>query len=427
MKKITALFLITFSLLSPNAILADSGEEVPVGDVPGWKQIFVDDFTTDVPVGQFPEKVSDKWMAYQDGWQDTSKNGTYYPSKVVSIHDGVMDLFLHTEDGLHMVAAPVPILAPGKHDYGSGLSAGRYVVRFKADPIPCYKLPQKFSTDSLTNIPRKFETAPCFDSNQESEVCTGSGYKTAWLLWPDSERWPKDGEIDFPEGNLDGTISAFMHRQNGRSVDDQDAYSTNATYSTWHTAVTEWLPESQSLKFYLDGQLIGHSTSRVPNTPMHWVLQTETSLSGCIPADSTSGHVLIDWVAVYTPAQPAIEAENMSLSENLEVVNDSQASNGKYLKFLNNTSTSTTFTNQTKIRKIIISASGDQCTRSPKMEIRIDGKRVLSSSVRNTNWTEYSKSLNLTPGIHTLTISYDNEYTRNGCNTNLMVDKITFK
>jgi hypothetical protein len=82
---------------------------------------------------------------------------------------------------------------------------------------------------------------------------------------------------DFPEGELNWTIKAFMHRQNGTSAGDQDAYTTNSTYTDWHTAVTEWVPARQNLKFYLDEALIGHSTSRVPNTPMHWVLQTETS------------------------------------------------------------------------------------------------------------------------------------------------------
>jgi hypothetical protein len=245
-------------------IISPSGENMPLGNIPGWQQIFVDDFTTDVALGNFPSAVSDKWFAYPDGWLDTSKNGMYYPSKVISVHDGLMDLHLHTENGVHMVSAPVPKLRAGTHRYGSGLSAGRYAVRFKADAMSCYK--------------------------------------TAWLLWPDSEVWPKDGEIDFPEGNLDGTIDAFMHRQNATSGSDQDVYETNSTYSSWHTAVTEWRPEINDLKFYLDGNLIGHSTSRVPNTPMHWVLQTETSLSGCVPVDSTAGHVLIDWVAVYTPS-----------------------------------------------------------------------------------------------------------------------------
>jgi hypothetical protein len=34
---------------------------------------------------------------------------------------------------------------------------------------------------------------------------------------------------------------------------------------------------------------------------MHWVLQTETQLSGGAPSDSAAGHVQIAWVAVYKP------------------------------------------------------------------------------------------------------------------------------
>jgi len=250
------------------AASSPSGENMPVGNVAGWRQIFVDDFTNDVALGSFPSAVADRWFAYPSSWHDTSGNGKYYPEKVISQHDGLMDLYIHTENGVHLVSAPVPKLKNGSHSYGAGLLGGRYVIRFKADPLACYK--------------------------------------TAWLLWPDSDTWPRDGEIDFPEGSLDKTIKAYMHRQNGTSGGDQDAYSTNATYPSWHTAVTEWQPEKNDLKFYLDGALVGHSTSRVPNTPMHWVIQTETSLSsGCVPADSTAGHVLIDWVAVYVPDSAA--------------------------------------------------------------------------------------------------------------------------
>ena len=66
---------------------------------------------------------------------------------------------------------------------------------------------------------------------------TGFGYKTAWLLWPRSEVWPRDGEIDFPEGDLDSTIHGFVHRQGATSGSDQYAVSTSATYTSWHTAV----------------------------------------------------------------------------------------------------------------------------------------------------------------------------------------------
>lgn len=233
-----------------------SGEPMPEGDLPGWKQVFADDFTTDVEVGQFPgDAYSEKWDVYPDGWKDTSGNGTYMPSKVVSVANGVLNKHLHTEDGVHMVAALLPKL-PGTDN---GQTYGRYDVRFKADPV--------------------------------------EGYKTAWLLWPDSEAWPDDGEIDFPEGDLDGTISAFMHYANPNG--GQDEFSTEATYADWHTATIEWT--EGKVVFSLDGEEIGTSTTDVPSNPMHQVIQTETSLDGSVPPDDAAGNVQIDWAVAYAP------------------------------------------------------------------------------------------------------------------------------
>ncbi len=244
------------------AVPTPDGSAFPTGDIPGWQLVFSDDFKEEVPLGSFPAAVADRWgNSYPDGWPDTTGNGTYFPSKVVSIQHGVMNLYLHTENGVHLVAAPVPTIPGAMGDKG-GLLYGRYAVRFRADPVP--------------------------------------GYKTAWLLWPDSGVWPRDGEIDFPEGNLDGFISAYMHYQDGTRGGDQDAYSTQAVYTTWHTAVIEWTPSTCT--FILDGQVIGTSTNHIPDTPLHWVLQTETDLSGVPPRDRAAGNVQIDWVAVFIPA-----------------------------------------------------------------------------------------------------------------------------
>jgi beta-glucanase (GH16 family) len=158
---------------------------------------------------------------------------------------------------VHVVNAPQPVI-PGVE---RGQLYGRYAIRFKADPVP--------------------------------------GYKTAWLLWPDSGN-RSDGEIDFPEGNLTGTISAFLHPVDARSGNDKSAFSTKATYRRWHTAVIVWAPGRCT--FILDGKVIGVVKNRVPDTPMHWVIQTETQLGGGAPPDNASGHVYIDWVAVYARA-----------------------------------------------------------------------------------------------------------------------------
>jgi beta-glucanase (GH16 family) len=242
-----------------NAVVDPSGQAMPVGNISGWRQVFADDFNQNVPLGQFPAAVSSQWTGY-NGSKDTSGNGTYDPSQVVSIHNGIMDLYLHTENGVHLVAAPQPII-PGATGSDGGMVYGMYEVRFRADPVP--------------------------------------GYKAAWLLWPDSNNWP-DGEIDFPEGNLNANFDGFMHHVGDPEA--QDAFTTTDTFDNWQTATIEWTPSS--LTFLLDGQVIGTSTSQVdiPDTAMHWVLQTETQLDGGAPSDSAAGHVDIDWVVIYAPA-----------------------------------------------------------------------------------------------------------------------------
>jgi hypothetical protein len=253
-----------------------SGECLPVGDLPGWRQVFVDDFGSSVPLGGFsgcvassrqcsglPADVRAKWFAYPDGWKD-SYVGTYMPSRVMSVQGGLMNLYLHSENGSRLVAAPEPIVA-GAVGREGGLLYGRYAIRFRADQL--------------------------------------AGYKTSWMLWPDSEVWPRDGEIDFPEGDLAGTqwstMYGFVHHQGATSSSDQDWFNSGVAYGDWHTAVIEWLPGRVS--FSLDGRLVGTTTTAVPDTPMHLVLQTPTTDS-FLAALGTAGNVQIDWIAIWTPA-----------------------------------------------------------------------------------------------------------------------------
>jgi beta-glucanase (GH16 family) len=236
-----------------------SGRSAPRSGLPGWRLVFVDSFNSRIPLGRFGRSA--RWNPYPHPWRDTSRNGTYWPEHGLSAHDGVLDIWLHTEkvDGrdTHVVNAAQPVI-PGVE---RGQLYGRYAIRFEADPVP--------------------------------------GYKTAWLLWPDSGR-RDEGEIDFPEGNLTGTISAFLHPLDARSPSDKSAFATRATYRGWHTAVILWAPGRCT--FLLDGKVIGVVTDRVPDKPMHWVIQTETQLNGGPPPDDASGHVYIDWVAVYRRA-----------------------------------------------------------------------------------------------------------------------------
>lgn len=247
-----------------------SGECLHDGDLPGWRQIFTEDFRDTAPLGLWddcavegfrcgtlPPAYRDRWWAFLEGWTDNA-SGLYSPARVISVSGGVMDLFLHSVGSTHLAAAPVPLIHGPAGPLGQ--LYGRYAVRFRSDPL--------------------------------------HGYKVAWLLWPDSEVWPRDGEIDFPEGNLDGPIEAYLHRRDATKGNDAAGFSSGVMLSgAWHTAVIEWT--SESVVFLLDGKVVGATRERIPNAPMHWVLEATTTLDGYEPADETAGHVQIDWVAVW--------------------------------------------------------------------------------------------------------------------------------
>ena len=238
-----------------------SGVPAPVGDLPGWRQVFIDDFPVDVAswgeCGSYeehtcpdlPEPYLSKWWAYPSTHQDTRQkltgDGGFYEPRNLSMSDGMLRLQLRREDGTTQAAAPYPRM--------DALTHGRYAVRFRADAVP--------------------------------------GFKIAWLLWRTSETW---GEIDFPEGDLDGDIHAFMHKESG-----QDAFDSGVEVAgAWHTTVIEWTPGR--VQFFLDDRLIGTSTSGVPLQPMNWILQSETVLSGDPPEDGAVANIYVDWVAAWS-------------------------------------------------------------------------------------------------------------------------------
>jgi hypothetical protein len=245
---------------------ADPSGEGPPHDLPGWKQVFVDDFAADVALGRFSGVMGPNWWAYKTGWPDSSGRGVYDSGRTLSVRGGLLNWFVHTENGVHYTSAIAPRFpgsSGGVTSVPSGQLYGRYSVRFRSDRLP--------------------------------------GYKIAWLLWPDSKNFPNDGEIDFPEADLDSsTISGYVHHQGATAGHDQDTFKVAALLTGWHTATIEWLPGR--VTFYLDARKVGTTANRVPNTPMHWVLQTETNTWGWPVPDASQGNVQVDWVAAWRPA-----------------------------------------------------------------------------------------------------------------------------
>lgn len=239
-----------------------SGEAMPIGNLPHFTQIFTEDFNQNAPIGTFPgPNYQNKWYYYDDGTPDTAgqqgKPSVYFTSKVVSVTNGILNKHLHFENGKFMASALLPLI---KGNTGDQLY-GKYTIRYRV-------------------------------------LNPSLGYKQAWLLWPQSEKWPDDGEIDFPETDFTWPISGYHHYAQPYGIEPhQDAFNTDVYPDEWHTVSTEWTPGK--VEFFIDGQSVGMSTTKVPAKPMHWVIQTESCLNVC-PAQNATTDVQIDWATAYS-------------------------------------------------------------------------------------------------------------------------------
>jgi hypothetical protein len=223
---------------------------------PGWSLVWNDQFDTWNPSNYF---------VYPQGWPDTTGEGVQTPG-IISASGGNLLVHMQTVNGVHEVAAFCPAL-PGSlsnTSYGNlgDLLGMRYSFSIRADKM--------------------------------------AGYKGVPLLWPLSEKWPRDGEIDAPESDFTAQPAAFMHHQSGTGPNDEDYYNTPAgtSWQDWHTYTIEWVPGVR-VDGWIDGVHWIHDTTRIPNTPMHLVMQFETSTDGVVPAASTQGNVQIAWLQVW--------------------------------------------------------------------------------------------------------------------------------
>lgn len=236
----------------------DNADAMPSGDLPGWRQTHAQDFSTPAALGQVGAVYGEDMRGYS-GFPDTAKRGMYSPDSVLSVSNGRLDFFLHSEDGSPRVACVIP--------FGySGQKYGRYSIRFRADVLPDYKI--------------------------------------AFMLWPLSNNWG-EGEIDWPEGKLGGdkfyatsAISGSLN-EGVMKFDPPDRGYSSTDASDWHVATTEWTPGS--VKWFWDGVPVSQTAlpAGVPSTKLRWTLQAETRDGAVVPETAAAGHLQIDWAVQY--------------------------------------------------------------------------------------------------------------------------------
>lgn len=253
--------VVVLLLMSSSPRFADSA--LPVGDLgrdrfgpQGWKQVFVDDFETVGRAGSDGSLAGGRWWGYPDGTPITnSSNGYYRPSQVVSVEDDHL-VFRLTSDKQSAYGA---VLSP---NVTQAQTYGRYDVRYR------------FTNPTIT------------------------GFKSAWMLWPDSNRW-EDGEIDFAEYREDEAnhVLAALHRSCLSAPCPHVDVTRRVDSTAWHTSTAIWSPGS--ITTYIDGKLLASSRQGVPNQPMHLLLQTQASSYGTTAKPGDNVVIEVDWVTVY--------------------------------------------------------------------------------------------------------------------------------
>ena len=248
---------ITQQAALPSASAATS-TAIPKGNVTSngriWKQSYAEDFGRTAPRGTVLARYPR--LGVYDGYSDTSGRGRYAPGKVLSVANGALDFFLHSENGQPLVAAVLP-------DNYKPHTTGRVSIRYKTTATP--------------------------------------GYKFVGMFWPTDNDWNK-GEIDWPEGDLGSKVrpaSAIPGTMSGGMVrfDSSVQQFTKTTQSSgYHIATTEW--DHGIVRFYWDGALVSSTRKAVPKNPMRVTLQAETAITGPVPA-SASGHVDVDWISIW--------------------------------------------------------------------------------------------------------------------------------
>jgi len=125
-------------------------------------------------------------------------------------------------------------------------------------------------------------------------------YNALLLLWPDTEEWPRDGEIDFMEMTDPARQSTdiFIHYSKDGTTDSQVHSKVDIDGTQWHNWAVEWTPEH--IVAYVDGKKWYRTTdtSVFPPGPMHLTIQLDWFPENR-KGDVKTSTMEVDWVKQY--------------------------------------------------------------------------------------------------------------------------------
>jgi hypothetical protein len=117
------------------------------------------------------------------------------------------------------------------------------------------------------------------------------------LTWPQSERWPEDGENDIYEtGQAVNTRWPFFSFIHYTSSNKQYQFLHNADGAQWHTMAMDWTADA--IKIYRDGVLVWtlEDKAAIPDVAHHLTIQLDAKATRTL---TTPVRMYIDEVRIY--------------------------------------------------------------------------------------------------------------------------------
>jgi hypothetical protein len=257
----------------PPAGVNVSGITIPA-PFPGYDRVHFTEFPNTQQLGDPPHPDTLQYLqprpnvAQDCTYNDSSGRGKYCWRATTSEHDGLLDMWLHTETGSCKTSGHTHV-----HNGNGGCN---YVAG------PKWTLPNQ--SDFVISYVAKLDDIP--------------GRKVAYLRWCG----PKINtagycEDNFVEAKLEpGPRGNFFHHL--ESSNQQQQKSLNIELDEWHLYQL-WVKPGQFVEARLDGNLVARFTQGVTTNDSYWVFQSETYLGGqSIPIPHNQGHLLFDKYSV---------------------------------------------------------------------------------------------------------------------------------
>lgn len=270
--------------------------QMPVGDIPGWRQILAEDFTTDVPLGGFTPVASgsnagtlltgaaaapygSKLSVYPSGY-NASSNGKSRPEKVLDVAGSCLrwNFSVDAVTGEAM-AATVHWNIQGQYNVDPTVGI-RSVIRYM-----------------VVNGP----------------ALSGWG-GVAQLIASDANWGLRHNELDYLEGDLSQNMETNWHPN--QTANSTVRWGTQPWgNNVWHQAIVEFLPIGNPSTpggrqtVYIDGVKIGETVGdRIATDPMA-LIAFQTGVNSVPPAaggiyppnGQVRGQLLIDYMVAYVP------------------------------------------------------------------------------------------------------------------------------